>query len=387
MKAEPYIVGGRLIPGAYAQLKITLIHPEMLRNDTRKKIFIVGGSAAFGFPYLYSYSFGHLLQKQLGPDQYLVINAAQISFPSGRLVPVVQRIVDYYEPDILIIQTGNNEWTNWRPDDSPWYLVKTIQLFRTLSQSRLLSWILLEAFKHKSARDKQSQELRNKFVIQKEIEGYAYALANPYHQFFNGDAGHLLSSKTAFINTFKDNLTQMINAAQKKNVRVILMNVPFNYKLSPAFMHPQPICFNPSNQKAVDRNLNEIVTLIEKRDYANAVRLVDQTLTLEPYPAILHYLKGYALEKMGNALAAEESYALSRENMVGHLGTRLSINKAIEEVAQKTGVTFVDVKKLFDAEQHTQGGFFNEDLIRDDCHPSPAGHRLIAESLYELIDK
>ena len=55
------------------------------------------------------------------------------------------------------------------------------------------------------------------------------------------------------------------------------------------------------------------------------------------------------------------------------------------EVAERTGATLVDVRQLFDEYGHARQRYFNIDLIHDDCHPTPLGHQLIAETLAKLI--
>ena len=110
-------------------------------------------------------------------------------------------------------------------------------------------------------------------------------------------------------------------------------------------------------------------------------------IRLEPNVALLHYFKGFILEKLENHVKAEEAYALARENMIGHLGTRLSINKAIKDIAENTNAEFIDLKQIFDNWEHARGSYYNHHLIIDDCHPSPAGQRLIAETLYKVIMK
>jgi len=385
IKQEPYKVGGRTIPGAYKTLKKKLIYPQDLNNDTRQRIFIIGGSAAFGFPYRYEYSLGHALQELLGDDDYHVINAAQISHTSGHLTPIVRRIVDNYKPHLIIIFTGNNEWTRWIPQPMSWGMIVTVRTFKSLSTSRFLAWVLYHSFKNRSMHNKKIYAANHHFTIQKEIEGLDYALDNPFEKFYTTNKQQLISSKQQFIKAFRQNLHQMITYARDNNVRVILMTVPFNYKLSIAFMHPQPLYYTTTNKNRVQENIKLILRHIDRAEYKQAYKLIQQTLNLEPHIPLLFYLKGSVLEKTGQHSEAEKAYALSRENMIGHLGARLSINEAIRSIADSQNVELIDLKKLFDNWEHSHGGFYNSRLIPDDCHPSPQGQRLIAEALHQNI--
>jgi hypothetical protein len=82
---------------------------------------------------------------------------------------------------------------------------------------------------------------------------------------------------------------------------------------------------------------------------------------------------------------AESAFARCREQMVGHLGGRLSVNRVIRSVARETGCDLLDARKLFDRKQAALDGFFNRDLIHDDCHPTPLGHHLLAVALREVL--
>lgn len=177
----------------------------------------------------------------------------------------------------------------------------------------------------------------------------------------------------------------MIEAAVQRGVRVLLLTLPVNYRLSPAWKHPQPEAMQPANQSAIRETLRRADVLYRRGEFATMAALVEDALAREPEAPLLHYLRGAALERMGRLAEAECAYERSRECMIGNLGSCLSINERIRKVARETRVELVDVKQLFDDHQHARGRYFNEDLIADDCHPTPAGHRLILEALADRL--
>ena len=71
--------------------------------------------------------------------------------------------------------------------------------------------------------------------------------------------------------------------------------------------------------------------------------------------------------------------------MMGNLGSRLSINRIITEVARKSDTPLIDVQAVFQQYGALRERYYNVDLIHDDCHPTPLGHQLIAESLAPLL--
>jgi tetratricopeptide (TPR) repeat protein len=176
-----------------------------------------------------------------------------------------------------------------------------------------------------------------------------------------------------------------VTHGQASGVRVILVTMPFNYRLSPAWKHPQFESFDPASGAQVRRLLREAGRLLQAGDCSNALPTLDRALQLDPLPPLLHYLRAQCLEQQGRFDEAEAAYAQSREQMIGNLGSRLSINGIIRRVADRFGVALVDAAAIFDDYEHAHGRHFNEDLILDDCHLSRLGHQLIADALAPLL--
>lgn len=77
-----------------------------------KRIFILGSSAAYGWPYTEEYGFSGYLRRALNngaPNTYEIIDAAGMSFGSHRALDELRDIVTY-DPDLIIINSGNNEY-------------------------------------------------------------------------------------------------------------------------------------------------------------------------------------------------------------------------------------------------------------------------------------
>jgi lysophospholipase L1-like esterase len=372
--AEPYVVGGRVIPGAQPSPRQALL--EASRSPPQKRVFILGESAAFGYPLSYEHSFGAHLEQALKPDNYQVLNAAEPGFYSGLLVPIARRIVDCFKPEVLILYLGNNEWIHWRPaDEAPNPAIPRIARF--LANSRALAYLEYLGARRMAMRSHGPAA----FSQQHELTGLEYAFSHPMSKPLPG----WQQLKGSFLANFERNLLDMINHAKASHVRVILMTVPFSYKLSPAWMHPQPLASSPANWQFVQQNLDRAAAAYQKGDHAAALEILDQTLAREPSAPVLHYLRALALEASGKPAEAEQSYALCREKMIGHLGSLPSINQIIRQVAATTQSELVDLQALFDDYEHSTGHYFNDSLILDDCHPTPLGHALIARSLAPLL--
>jgi tetratricopeptide (TPR) repeat protein len=78
------------------------------------RIITFGGSATAGLGYSPNVSFSHHLERMLKkshPDRTVeVINLGIVAFASSQVALLVEEAVDHYEPDALIVYSGNNEF-------------------------------------------------------------------------------------------------------------------------------------------------------------------------------------------------------------------------------------------------------------------------------------
>ena len=372
---NPYVIGGKTIPEARADARQLLLGPGP--NDKRPKVFILGESAAFGFPLAYPDTFAARITPKMNELGVGVLDAAEPAWPSGMLVPVAERVIDLFHPKVLILYMGNNEWIHWLPENeapSP----RVLAAFRAFSISRAIAYMEYRAIK-KMVDKSHSPE--GAFVSHQELTGYKYALDHP----LNEAPPNWEECKKAFLSNFESNLLQVIYKAKAENTRVILLTVPFCYRLSPAWKHPQPLAYTEQNRMFVAGTVKEAAAALERKDSAAALDKLSAAIAREPRVPILHYLRASALEMAGRTLEAENAYSQCREAMIGNLGSIHSINQVISRVAASTGADLIDVKGSFDAYEHRLGRCCNDDLILDDCHPTPLGHQLISQELLPVL--
>jgi len=220
-----------------------------------------------------------------------------------------------------------------------------------------------------------------------QLEGIDYALALPAERYGSPAVTAWRDARSMFVDAFRRNLTEMVTTAQGRGVRVVLMPAPINYRLSPAWSHPQPESYNQPSSATVRELLRRAVNQGATGSNVEALASIDQALSLDSDPPMLHYVRGEVLRAMGRHTEAEAAYATARERMVGHLGSPLSFQAVVREVAGATSAELVDVPRLFDEYEHRINSFYNEHLIADDCHPTPLGHRVIADALTPLFRK
>jgi lysophospholipase L1-like esterase len=326
------------------------------------------------------------------------LNAAQVGATSNDIVPIARTILDHDQPTNLVVFAGNNEWFHWRPtspknnsepdqpngNNSPQPGPATRSLLATLAHSRALAaaisqlFDLLEGNRHHAAPQRTAHD--DGFVEHHALFGTQHAIDNPLTP-DRYDTTDWPETRQKYADQFRNNLATIVTEAQRRNVRVILMTIPFQYRLAPAWKQRQPLAGDPNNLELMTRLIHETVNLHEQKQMDTALKRIQFAIKIDPDTPVPHYLEAQLLESLDRPLEAEAAYARSREAMIGNLGSQLSINRVIREVAAKHNAELVDLRKIFDDFQHRQKRYFNAELIHDDCHPTPLAHGLIAHHL------
>ncbi len=414
-RPEPYVLGMQPIPNAYMNPSQTLAISKMVATDPRKQLFVLGGSAAFGYTVAYKQSAAGMLERSLSKS-HLVFNVAQVGWPSGHMVSVARRIARDFKPAVLVIMSGNNEWLRWVPNDQPWLSPEQLETYRTLAHSRALAGALFLGMNQAVLRPKAPApaadanggprgapgdparpgaagrgsadgpaDPQGPFRMHASLYGYRYALKHAADRDAPYETARWLQEKQRFLDAFAAHLREMVTLGEDKGARVILLTVPFNHRLNIAWKHPQPEAPAPDTRAEVKALLKTAVPLVDAGSCPAALVDLDAAVALDPTSPLVHYLRGHCLAKLDRKLEAEAAYAQAREHMVGNLGSRLSVNRVIRRVAKETGAELVDVQALFTKHERDRGGFFNEHLIYDDCHPNALGQRLIAMAVDNLL--
>ncbi len=362
-----------------------------------RRVVVLGESAAFGVGCKTEDTFAALLDASLQARGTRVLNAGQVGADAWQILDAGAQIVTTYDPAVLVIFTGNNLWIDWTPPQQPRWSPFGITVLSTLATSRAIAaveflslrWILLHTPRQWRVEQlAKADALLNRgatFHDHYELTGSRYAVEHPLEESAEFGPADWPAIKQRYLQRFETSLETLIRQAQARGVRVVLVTVPFRYRLSPAWKHPQFEAVDPAHRDEVRTLVREAGRLVQAGDCGAALPLTERAVALDPLPPLPHYLRAQCLEQLGRFVEAEEEYAQSREQMIGNLGGRLSINEVIRRIGARSDVPVVDAAQLFADYARTHGHRLDDDLIIDDCHPSPLGHRLIADALAPLL--
>ncbi len=342
------------------------------------RVFVLGGSSAYGFPWGAGAAFprwlGEALAASWAERQVEVVNAAGMSYGFQRLRILTHEVLEY-DPDVLVYYEGHNEFVERRLFERLLARTHRLQgLQAVLFRSRLYSamWRLWERWRpaakdaRADAADRSVGELLGLDVVREDA------------------AQTLLADKVRAAGTLRENLEAILDLAARRRVRVVLCTVPTNLR----DWAPNQSLFGPETT-AAQRDaalglLRQAKSALDKGAAGPAAGLLEQARGMAPGYAEIHFVLGRAYEALGRYDDARAAYVRARDLDAQPVRAISLFNDTIRSVAAEGRVGLVDVEREFErASPHGLVGF---NLIEDYVHPNRQGHRLIALALWKFLD-
>jgi tetratricopeptide (TPR) repeat protein len=342
--------------------------PELIR------VFVLGGSAALGFPHK-NHGLDRLLATQLRaalPSRKVeVINLAMTSVNSHVMYAVAQSIPED-SADFAVILMGNNEVIGpYGPGTFNQNFLANITLIRALQAlKRTRIWQALNDLMMQIRPTDAMQDL--------EWEGM--------QMFTNNGVSHDDPRMEGVYSHYEDNLAGIIATLRNKGMHVILSSVPVNLRHSAPFLSVRSPDF-PINQ--IDSWREATRQGAESADQGNwddAIAFFQAALEIDPDYADTHFRLAAAYENLGKFEEAKAHYgrALDLDALRFRADTR--INRIIEEIAasaESDTFSFVDNAAAFEQASHPFQPGWN--LLLEHVHYDFSGNHILAAEFSRSI--
>jgi len=355
--------------------------PRVKSPDTFR-VFCFGGSTVQGNPYAEDTAFPTWLRLSLETAdptrKWEVINCGGISYASYRLANIVQECLTY-EPDLLILCTGHNEFLEDRTYThiksaprwfrAPLEFAGHLRVFNGLHQA----WLNLEALVPSDGTPAATPTR-----LGEEVDpwlDYAGGI-KVYHRDETWRAG--------VIEHFEFNLRRIVGLARNARVPIILVQPTSNLRDCPPFKSQHCSGFSKQDLPVWESLIAEAHAQIES-NASNAVERFRQALSIDNEFALTHFQIARAHETLGHFAEAKEAYLRARELDVCPLRILAPMEQAMARVAQNTGTPLVNAQLLL--EQGSPDQIPGNDWLLDHVHPSIPGHQLIAQALVEVMKR
>lgn len=356
-------------------------HPESFpvsKGKNEFRIFVLGGSTVAGEPFASETSFTTWLELALAAaDQrrdWNVINCGGISYASYRLAPILEECLAY-EPDLLILCTGHNEFLEDRtyshlkiPESLPQTAVRGIGRLRTVTLARA-------GFDWWTSADRPSPGAPAS-MLPAEVDArldYSGGLS----QYRRDEAW-----ADQVTRHFRLNLERMITRARNAGLPVMMILEPSNLADCPPFKSEHSVGMSDFDVRTVDEIVASSRDLLHN-SLSQAAFQLSLVLKLDHKHARTWYELGKCCERMGEHRKAREAFVKARDLDVCPLRMTSPLEHTIRDVSKAAGIRLVDAHQLL--EQKTTAGILGDFWLVDHVHPSITGHQLIAQALLDEL--
>lgn len=341
------------------------------------RVFCLGGSTVQGRPFAVETSFTTWLEISLSaadPSRsWRVVNCGGVSYASYRLTTILEEVLTY-EPDLIVLYTGHNEFLEDRSFD---HIKNRGELSSALLEgaSRLRSFTLLrEAY------------LRMRGISSHDPPEGRPLLPTEVEALLDGAGGLEKYDRDedwqrGVIAQYRFNVQRMVRLADDAGVDIILVNPVSNIRDTPPF----------KSQHRDDLSADELSRWkslcaaarghLEGDDYdaQEAAKLFEQACRIDPLYAGTFYTLGHCYLAIGKVDLARAALLRAKELDVCPLRILTTMNEALSEIAESTDTPLVDAQALF--EQESLDGIVGAHWLVDHVHPSITGHQLLADAL------
>jgi tetratricopeptide (TPR) repeat protein len=334
------------------------------------RIFCLGGSSSYGFPWGAEVAFTSILGELLAvshPELNVeAVNVSGMSYAMHRLNIVADELLQY-QPDVFIIYSGHNEFVEPAFFDS----LKHRSRLRTgveytLAHTRLYSgmWSVF----HRRRVEKPST-----------ITGFDARVRRDDHM-------HVFSpqEKEEIVAEYRWQLERLVRRAQEAGVRVVLSTVPCNQRQWRPEASGTVAALSDDNRAAWSEAFKSGKRQHAHGDFKIARANLERAAGLAPGHAETQFLLGKTYDALGRWDDARVAYEHACDADASPVRRLSGINNAICAVASDREVLLVDVDEQF--ENHSEHGLVGFNLIEDYVHPTREGHERIAWHLWEAIE-
>jgi len=358
-----------LVDANYQGQKVLTINPRLgsyfnpiafpkEKSANTKRIFVLGGSDVMGFPFGDQGAFSKFLSlglNQLDPaHHYQVISLAAFGYASYRVARVLKDALNY-QPDLIIIMTGHNEFLEKREYGSA---PKFFWLQSKLSRLKIYCLLKTALFKIHPAPKKP--------LISTDVKWEHFTMDQ--------------KMRAKIIDHYKFNISEMNRLAKKRKTPVLFLTLPVNLKDFPPFHSDHKTNIAASELAEWQKLDAESQELIAQKNFSEAIPVLEKEAGIDPEYALTWFETAQASLAEGATNLAKSSFKAALEKDAWQVRALPEFNDFLRRLPGKPEV--LDLEPVFDAA--SKDGIPGDNLFYDHCHPRLETHALIAK---EIIKK
>ncbi|MCF8724438.1 lysophospholipase L1-like esterase [Nitrospina gracilis] len=342
------------------------------------RIFMVGASTTRGFPYTdrrisYSGLLQGILNDVLPGRRVEVINAGYDALSSFGVLDLTSQLMDY-EPDLLIVYSGHNEFIGHFGVNSAVNYGQNREVIRLatfLFHSRVYLALERASLWLKSRdREKATRESQvNLFRAMLSRENMVWD--EPLH----AEAER----------NYKANLKDLVQKANKRGIQVLLLTLVSNLRDFSPIRSGFSETISAGSRTLILESAKRGRDALKEEQYEKALKHFQAAHQQDEQYAEAHYGIARAYDQLNQMDKARFHYLQAREHDRLHLRACLRFHQIVKDVGAEEGGMVLDLAPRF--ERVSAKGLPGEGLFLEHVHPNINGHMVIADSIARFLAK
>lgn len=340
------------------------------------RLFCFGGSTVYGHPYTGETAFPKWLELELaGRDPsraWQSINCGGVSYASYRIAPMVQEVLRY-QPDLIIVATGHNEFL----EDRTYHSLKTRSAIWSGLQRTVYSLHTLNLVRQSLFRDRATA-LSSAAVS---TDGGALSPhVNTRLDYASGYASYRRDEVwwQNVVAQYDESVRQIVAACRAAHVPVLLVRLGSNLRDCPPYKSGHRAGLAPGAEAGWQAAF-DLATATEKTDLPRALSFYQEAAAIDSDYALLNFRIARTLDRLGRATEALPYFERAKDTDICPLRITAPLEHTLLRIAAETDTPLVDAAQVIAA--RSPDGIPGNDWYVDHVHPTIGGHQLIARTI------
>lgn len=348
------------------------------KSSSTYRIFCLGASTVQGFPYTPNSGFPAYLKYILSSfhenKNIEVVNCGITAIASYSVLDMSREIIENYEPDLLVVYSGHNEFYGVLGQASRLSLFENRTILNTFLKFQKSKLFLL---------------LRNilNFVFGDDIRDQDLEKHNTMMSIMAKNIG-IQKGSPIFKKTLKSyraNIEDIVKIAKEHNTNILLCSLVDNLKDFAPFLssHVQ----NLSVQDSIfwTGKMNEALQAQKNTQYDKAINLYNEALEMDSLYALTHFQIGRCYFESKNYDVAKKHFIMAKENDLIRFRAPASFNDILHEISISYNIPFADINE--NLSHISTGNIVGKNYLHEHVHPNQLGYLEIGKTIAKTISK
>ena len=340
------------------------------------RLFCFGGSTVYGHPYTGETAFPKWLELELaGRDParaWQAINCGGVSYASYRIAPMVQEVL-HYQPDLIIVATGHNEFL----EDRTYHSLKTRSALWSGLQRTVYSLHTVNLVRQSLFRDRATA--RSSAAVTTD-GGELSPHVNTRLDYASGYASYRRDEVwwQNVVAQYDESVRQIVAACRAAHVPVLLVRLGSNLRDCPPYKSEHRAGLAPGAEAGWQAAF-DLATATEKTDLPRALSFYQEAAAIDSDYALLNFRIARTLDRLGRATEALPYFERAKDTDICPLRITAPLENTLLRIAAETNTPLVDAAQVIAA--RSPDGIPGNDWYVDHVHPTIGGHQLIARTI------